>query len=126
MVKAFLFVSKVFWAGLVVSIFMLSSGILLLFFPPYRGDGLFIMFFSFVTLATVLLSNKILTQMQKWMIDKSRYMGKTSTLRGVKSNEALNPLTLEEYGEEFESYEAFEPYEGEAETEIVEETEIPA
>jgi hypothetical protein len=126
LVKAYLFVSKVFWVGLVVSIFMLSSGILLLFVPLYRGEGLFIMFFSFVTVAIVVMSNRVLIQMQKWMVDKSGFVDKTLTLRAVKSNEALNPLKLQECGEEFEIYEAFEPYEGEAEAEKVEETEIPA
>lgn len=105
---------------------MLSSGTFLFFVPQYRGDGLFIMFFSFVTLALVLMSNKALTQMQKWIVENSRIMDKTLTLRAGKFNEALNPSTLEEYGEEFEIYEAFEPYEVEIETEIVEETELPA
>ena len=78
------------------------------------------MFFSFVTLAIVFMSNKVFTRMQEWMVDNSISVDKTLTSRAAESNKALNPSASEE------SCEEFEPYEVETETEVVEETEIPA
>ena len=117
--------SKVLWAGLVVSIFMLGSGVWLLFVPPYIGDGLFIMFFGVMTLVIVLLTNMVVTRFQKWTIGNARAMETTLALLARKSDEASKPQTSEGSFEEFELYEEFEPSEVETEAEIVEEEEIP-
>jgi hypothetical protein len=122
-VKRALFASKVSWAGLVVSIFMLGSGAWLLFVPPYAEDGLFIMFFGVVTLALVLMTNMIVTRFQKWTIDNARTMETTLALFARNSGEASKPQTVED--ESFEEFEAFEPPLVEEEKEILEE-EIPA
>jgi L-asparagine transporter-like permease len=115
-----MFVSKVFWMGLVVSVFMLASGVLLLFVPPYAGDGLFLMLFSVMTLALVLMTNMAVTRFQRWTMDNARAVEATLALLARKSSEASKPQTAEE-----ESFEVFEPSLVEEEKEIVEE-EIPA
>ena len=125
LVKIALFVNKVLWAGLVVSIFMLGSGGWLLFVPSYMGDGLFIMLFGVMTLAIVLMTNMVVTRFQKWMVDNARAVETTLALFSRKSDEASKPQTSEESFEEFEVYEEFEPSEVETEAEIVEEEEIP-
>jgi hypothetical protein len=122
-VKRALFVSKVFWAGLVLSILMLCSGVWLLFVPPYAGDGLFIMFFGAMTLALVLMINMVVTRFQNWAIDNARTLETTLALLARKSSETSSPQTAEE--ESFEEFEAFEPPLVEEEEEILEE-QIPA
>jgi hypothetical protein len=117
------FVSKVFWLGLVVSGFMLASGVWLLFVPPYTGDGLFIMLFGVMTLTLVLMTSMAVTRFQKWTIDNARTVEATLALLARKTREASKPQTAEE--ESFEEFEAFEPPLVEEEKEIVEE-EIPA
>ena len=117
--------SKVLWTGLVVSIFMLGSGVWLLFVPSYMGDGLFIMFFGVMTLAIVLMTNMGVTRFQKGMVDNARAVETTLSLFARKSDEASKPQTSEGSFEEFELYEEFEPSEIETEAEIVEEEEIP-
>jgi hypothetical protein len=124
-VKRALVVSKVLWAGLVVSIFMLGSGGWLLFVPSYMGDGLFIMFFGVMTLAIVLMTNMVVTRFQKWAIDDARAVKTTLALLARKSDEVSKPQTSGESFEEFEAYEESEPSEVETEAEIVEEEEIP-
>jgi hypothetical protein len=123
-VKKALLMSKVLWAGLVVSIFMLGSGGWLLFVPSYMGDGLFIMFFGVMTLAIVLMTNMVVTRFQKWAIDDARAVKTTLALLARKSDEVSKPQTSGESFEEFEAYEQPEPSEIETEVEIVEE-EIP-
>jgi hypothetical protein len=122
-VKRALFVSKVFWAGLVLSIFTLCSGVWLLFVPPYAGDGLFIMFFGAMTLALVLMTNIVVTRFQKWTINNARTLETTLALLARKSSETSKPQTGEE--ESFEEFEAFEPPLVEEKEEILEE-QIPA
>ena len=123
--KRALFISKVLWGGLVVSIFMLSSGGWLLFVQSYMGDGLFIMLFGVMTLAIVLMTNIVVTRFQKWMADNVRAVETNLALFVRKSDEASKHQTSEESFEEFEVYEEFEPSEVETEAEIVEEEEIP-
>jgi hypothetical protein len=122
-VKRALFVSKVFWAGSVLSILMLCSGVWLLFIPTYAGDGLFIMFFGAMTLALVLMTNIVVTRFQKWTINNARTLETTLALLARKSSETSKPQTGEE--ESFEEFEAFEPPLVEEKEEILEE-QIPA
>jgi hypothetical protein len=122
-VKRALFVSKVFWAGSVLSILMLCSGVWLLFVPTYAEVGLFIMFFGAMTLALVLMTNIVVTRFQKWTINNARTLETTLALLARKSSETSKPQTGEE--ESFEEFEAFEPPLVEEKEEILEE-QIPA
>ena len=115
--------SKVLWAGLVLSILMACSGAWLLFVPPYAGDGFFIMFFGAMTLALVLMINMVVTRLQDWAIDNSRTLETTLALLARRSSETSKPQTADE--ESFEEFEAFEPSLVKDEEEILEE-QIPA
>ena len=59
--------NEAYWAGLTVAVIMLGSGFSLLLFPTYTGYGAASLFLGALSMILVLMTNAVITQIQKWM-----------------------------------------------------------
>jgi hypothetical protein len=75
---------EAYWAGLVVSVIMLGSGFALLFAPLFTGYGAVILSLGIMTMIVVLMTEALITQIQKWMDYNARIEETVSTILALK------------------------------------------
>jgi hypothetical protein len=75
---------EAYLAGLVVSVIMLGSGFALLFAPLFTGYGAVILSLGIMTMIVVLMTEALITQIQKWMDYNARIEETVSTILALK------------------------------------------